>query len=154
MQTARFAIQLSPGPSREVIASFAGNRALGRSAAQSARLRVGSEVELHVSAPVAKVGGRPVMFSGKVPASGGSTRRTESRCSCSSGYLGCPGPSFGRFKPIDRETSPTRTDFAMTTAAAMAFSSGPMRRRKATGLTSREARGQSPSRGLMNAAAD
>jgi hypothetical protein len=65
-----FTIQLSPGPTREVIASFAGTRALGRSTAPSARLKVSSEVQLHVSAPVAKVGGRPVIFSGRVPAGG------------------------------------------------------------------------------------
>lgn len=61
-----FGIRLSPGPSREVTAVFDGTPMLTRSASPSAPLGVRSNVRLRVSAAVAKVGGRPVIFRGRV----------------------------------------------------------------------------------------
>jgi hypothetical protein len=58
--------RLAPGPSREVVASFAGGPNLSR--ADSAALEVGvrSGVRLHASGRRAKVGGAPIVFTGAV----------------------------------------------------------------------------------------
>jgi hypothetical protein len=65
-----FAAPLAPGPSREVVAVFAGTPTLTRSATRPARLRVRSGVRLRVSSNVATVGGRPLLFRGRVGATG------------------------------------------------------------------------------------
>ncbi len=67
-----FTIWLAPGPSRQIEAAFPGNRAISRSSAGTARLRVGAGVRMRASSPAAKVDGRPVVFSGKVEAAGAS----------------------------------------------------------------------------------
>ena len=61
-----FAVQLAPGPSREVFATFAGNRALTRAASTSALLEVPASVRLRASAANARIGGAPVVFRGQV----------------------------------------------------------------------------------------
>ncbi len=66
-----FSVQLPVGPSREVIASFAGSRAFAASSSRPTRLLVRSGVRLRVSAPVAAVGGPPVVFRGVVKAGPG-----------------------------------------------------------------------------------
>jgi hypothetical protein len=65
-----FAAPLAPGPSREVVAVFAGTPTLTRSATRPVRLRVRSGVRLRASSRVATVGGRPLVFSGRVGARG------------------------------------------------------------------------------------
>lgn len=65
-----FGVRLAPGPSREVVASFAGDRTLTRASSQSARLEVPASVRLRASKAVARVGGAPVIFSGKVAHAG------------------------------------------------------------------------------------
>ncbi|MDQ2631883.1 MAG: hypothetical protein M3Y75_13055 [Actinomycetota bacterium] len=66
----RFEVWLAPGPSREVTASFAGSRILTRASSPSARLEVPASVRLRASAAVARVGGAPVVFSGRVARAG------------------------------------------------------------------------------------
>lgn len=61
-----FSLQLAPGPSRDVSAAFAGTRTLTRADGRSFHLGVVSLVRLHVSARRAKVGGAPIVFSGRV----------------------------------------------------------------------------------------
>jgi hypothetical protein len=73
-----FLARLAPGPSRAVEALFAGNRVLGRSSAEAERVEVLGGVRLHASAAAARVGGAPVIFSGRV------------------GALGAPIPSGGQ----------------------------------------------------------
>lgn len=73
-----FAAHLAPGPSRRVEAIFAGNRVLSRSPGQAIQLKVLGRVRLHASATRARVGGAPVIFSGRL------------------GDLGAPIPSGGR----------------------------------------------------------
>jgi hypothetical protein len=73
-----FLAHLAPGPSRAVEALFAGNRVLGRSSAEAERVEVLGGVRLHASAAAARVGGAPVIFSGRV------------------GALGAPIPDGGR----------------------------------------------------------
>jgi hypothetical protein len=65
-----FAIRLAPGPSREVTAVFGGTDTLTRSIARPVRLGVQSDVSLQVSSAVARVGGRPLIFTGRVAANG------------------------------------------------------------------------------------
>src|SRR5262249_4326088 len=64
--TGRFSIRLPAGPSREISASFDGTRTLTRSATASLRLGVRTKVSMRVSSATARVGGRPIVFSGRV----------------------------------------------------------------------------------------
>jgi len=65
-----FLAHLAPGPSREVEAVFAGSRTLGRATAPALRLEILSGVRMRASATMAKVGGAPVVFSGRVAGAG------------------------------------------------------------------------------------
>jgi hypothetical protein len=71
-----FTTHLAPGPSRQVEAVFAGNRTLTRAADDSVRLGVLACVRLHASAASAKIGGAPVLFSGRIGGRGGSMPAT------------------------------------------------------------------------------
>jgi hypothetical protein len=62
----RFALRLAPGPSREVLAVFAGTRTRTRTSSSPARLGVRSGVRLWASSASALIGGRPVVFRGRV----------------------------------------------------------------------------------------
>jgi hypothetical protein len=73
-----FLIHLAPGPSRGVEAVFAGNRVLTRARGGSVRLAVLGGIRLRASATAARVGGAPVIFSGRL------------------GDLGAPIPPGGR----------------------------------------------------------
>jgi hypothetical protein len=66
-----FTVRLKAGPSREVAARFPGTGSLARSAAPPVRVGVRAEVRLRVSAATATIGGRPVVFRGRVVASRG-----------------------------------------------------------------------------------
>ncbi|HEX7058902.1 MAG TPA: hypothetical protein VF176_03540 [Solirubrobacterales bacterium] len=61
-----FTVSLAPGPSRQIEAHFSGDRTRSRSSAGTARLRVAAGVLMRSSSRRAKVGGRPVVFRGKV----------------------------------------------------------------------------------------
>lgn len=61
-----FAVDLRPGPSRRVEAVFAGDRTLGRAGGGEARLLVPAGLRLRASATTARIGGAPVVFSGRV----------------------------------------------------------------------------------------
>jgi RNA polymerase sigma factor (sigma-70 family) len=61
-----FSLRLKPGPSREVVAGFDGSRLLTRAGGPVAHLTVASKTGFHASASTAAVGGRPVLFRGKV----------------------------------------------------------------------------------------
>jgi hypothetical protein len=61
-----YAVRLAPGPSREITASFAGGPTLSRSTSGPLRLAVRSAVRLRASSGVAKVGGAPLVFGGRV----------------------------------------------------------------------------------------
>lgn len=61
-----FALRLRSGPSREVVASFAGSATVSRAVAAPVGLRVRGRVRMRASAAVARVGGRPIVFRGRV----------------------------------------------------------------------------------------
>lgn len=63
-----FSIQTSPGPSRTIAIYFDGSPILARSAARTLELKVRSRVRLRASAGVARVGGAPLVFSGRLVA--------------------------------------------------------------------------------------
>jgi hypothetical protein len=65
-----FSIRLQPGPSREVVATFAGNRTMSRASSESTWLEVPASVRLRASAAAARVGGAPVVFAGRIAAAG------------------------------------------------------------------------------------
>jgi hypothetical protein len=61
-----YALRLTPGPSREVTATFAGNQDLGRSTSATLSLATRGAVRLRASAARARVGGAPLVFRGAV----------------------------------------------------------------------------------------
>ncbi len=61
-----YSLQLAPGPSRDVTATFAGSPTLGRTASAPLQLGVRSAVRLRTSSGVAEVGGAPLVFGGRV----------------------------------------------------------------------------------------
>jgi hypothetical protein len=61
-----FRTRLAPGPSRRVEVLFAGTRTLGRAGGGKVRLQVLSGVRMHASSATARIGGAPVVFSGRV----------------------------------------------------------------------------------------
>ena len=65
-----FTVRLAPGPSRQVEATFPGHRTASRAGAGTARLLVGGGVRLRRSSAMAKIGGRPVVFKGRVASAG------------------------------------------------------------------------------------
>lgn len=62
----RFSTRLAPGPSREVAAEFPGTGRLTRAAGRQIHLRVRAAVHLRVSTGQVKVGGPPVVFTGRI----------------------------------------------------------------------------------------
>lgn len=68
-----FTLRLRRGPSRDVIARFAGTPLLSRAASRVARIEAATGIRLRASAATAKVGGRPIVFSGKVVRRGAAT---------------------------------------------------------------------------------
>jgi hypothetical protein len=66
----RFKTRLAAGPSRDVVASFAGTRLLGRASGPPVHLGVLTSLQLRASASTANVGGAPVVFRGKVASTG------------------------------------------------------------------------------------
>jgi hypothetical protein len=67
-----YSVQLAAGPSREVVAVFAGDETLTRATSSALRLAVRGEVRMTTSAKVAKVGGAPLLFAGRVSAAPGT----------------------------------------------------------------------------------
>ncbi len=65
-----FRVHLRPGPSRQVFAVASQSATLRGASSQTLDLAVQSDVRLHVSAAIAKVGGPPVLFSGRVGSAG------------------------------------------------------------------------------------
>jgi hypothetical protein len=67
-----FAVRLPPGPSREVRVAFDGSPTLTRASSRPLELNVRSVVRLRASAAVARIGGAPLAFSGRIEAAPGT----------------------------------------------------------------------------------
>jgi hypothetical protein len=67
-----FSVRLPAGPSREVQAVFAGSETLSRASSGELQLAARSGVRMATSAKLAKVGGAPLLFSGRVSAASGT----------------------------------------------------------------------------------
>jgi hypothetical protein len=65
-----FALRLPPGPSRSIVAIFPGTAALSRTHGGPLRLGVRGAVRMRASSPVARIGGQPIVFRGRVAAAG------------------------------------------------------------------------------------
>jgi hypothetical protein len=91
----RFAMRLQPGPNREVLATAAPTATLAGASSRPARLEVMGRLSLHTSAPVAEVGGHPVVFSGRVSGSqippGGKTVQLQ---------FHLPGLTWSEFRAV------------------------------------------------------
>lgn len=64
----RFSVRLEPGPSREVVATVAPTATLAGASSGPAELQVRGRIGMRASSATATVGGRPVVFSGRVAA--------------------------------------------------------------------------------------
>jgi hypothetical protein len=73
-----FGVRLAPGPSREVIAAIAPTATTRGASSRPTSLIVNSHVALRVSAAVARIGGPPLVFRGRV-ASHGAAMPTEGK---------------------------------------------------------------------------
>jgi hypothetical protein len=96
-----FSLQLAPGPSRDVSASFAGTRTLTRASGGSVHLGVRSAVRLHASAHAAKVGGAPIVFSGKVARAGTAPLEEGLPVELQFRY---PGAGWSGFRTVQTDT--------------------------------------------------
>jgi hypothetical protein len=67
-----FSIRSAPGPSRTIAVAFDGSPTLARSTGRTLRLQVRSRVRLRASSAVARVGGAPLVFRGRVAAAAGA----------------------------------------------------------------------------------
>jgi len=100
--TGVFVARLAPGPSREVFATFPGTRTLTRSGDDPVRLGVRGGVRMRPSAALAAVGGRPVVFSGRVEGddatipTGGKSIQLQFRL---------PGLAWTEFRTIQTDAS-------------------------------------------------
>jgi hypothetical protein len=65
-----FSLRLRKGPSREVAASFGGTRVLSRAVVPAGRVAAKTQVRFRASAATARVGGRPIVFEGRVSTRG------------------------------------------------------------------------------------
>jgi hypothetical protein len=68
----RFGLHLGPGPSREVVAEVAPTRTTAAASSSPLAFPVHGRVVLHVSAAKARIGGRPIVFSGRIGSAGAS----------------------------------------------------------------------------------
>lgn len=68
-----FSVRTGPGPSRTIEVAFEGSPTLSRARGSSLDLRVRSRVRLSASAAVARVGGAPLIFKGRLLTQPGTT---------------------------------------------------------------------------------
>lgn len=68
-----FALRLKRGPSREVIVRFDGTPLLSRAASRVARIEAPTRISFRASSATAKVGGKPIVFSGRIARRGAAT---------------------------------------------------------------------------------
>jgi hypothetical protein len=95
-----FSLRLTPGPSREVAATFAGTRTLTRAAAPAVHLAVRAAVRFRASARTARIGGPPILFSGKVVRAGTVPSRRGLPVELQFRY---PGAGWSEFRTVEAD---------------------------------------------------
>ena len=95
-----FSLRLKAGPSREVDASFDGTRLLSRAGGPVADLVVPTTVRLQASVTTAAVGGRPVIFKGKVGHAGASRAVAGLPVELQFRY---PGAGWSEFRTVEAD---------------------------------------------------
>jgi len=96
-----FALRLGPGPSREVTASFGGTRLLSRAAAPAVQLAAATKIRFHASAATASIGGRPIVFSGRVAAPGAQGAVARLPVELQFRY---PGAGWSEFRTVEADS--------------------------------------------------
>jgi hypothetical protein len=96
-----FSLRLRPGPSREVTASFAGNRLLTRASGPGAEMLSATVIRFHASAASAAIGGKPVVFSGRVAAAGASRAVAGLPVELQFRY---PGAGWSEFRTVEADS--------------------------------------------------
>jgi hypothetical protein len=95
-----FSLRLGAGASREVLASYDGNRAFAGASARTAKLLVRSGVRLRVSRRVAAIGGAPVIFRGRVGARPGEIPRSGKSVEL---QFRLPGLAWQEFRTVETD---------------------------------------------------
>ena len=90
----RFGLRLTPGPSREVVAEVAPTATTQGARTRNLAVSVRGRVALRVSARVARVGGRPVVFRGRVATGGVRLPRTGKAVQLQFRLAGTPWSEF------------------------------------------------------------
>ncbi len=95
-----FGLQLPPGPSRHVQALFAGSRTLTRGAGRTIAMAVRAGVVLRASSPTVRIGGAPVVFSGRLLHAGAAVPGTGNPITLQFRY---PGAPWGEFRTVQTD---------------------------------------------------
>lgn len=96
-----FSIWLQPGPSRDVSASFAGTRTLSRAAGRSVHLGVLTGIRFRASAATARVGGAPIVFSGRIEQAGAARPTKALPVELQFRY---PGAEWSEFRTVEADS--------------------------------------------------
>jgi hypothetical protein len=99
-QDGTFSTWLGPGPGREIVASYGGNRVLTRASGRSIELGVLGSVLLHASSPVARIGGRAIVFSGRIGRRDAKLPRQGRPVEL---QFRCPGTPWGEFRTVQTD---------------------------------------------------
>lgn len=97
----RFDALLTPGPSRRVEAFFAGTKTLTRSTGRQVAMAVRAGVRFEASTRAAKIGGSPVIFSGRLLAGEATIRRTGRPIQLE---FRVPGGTWGEFRTVQTDS--------------------------------------------------
>jgi len=95
-----FSLPLGRGPSRDLLASFAGTRTLTRASSDSAHRGVRTGVRLRASRAAAKIGGPPVVFSGRVLSAGAARAANSLPVEMQFRY---PGAGWSEFRTVETD---------------------------------------------------
>jgi len=95
-----FSLRLGPGPSREIVAGFGGTRLLSRAGGPVADLVVPTGIRFRASVATAAVGGRPVVFKGKVGHAGASRAVAGLPVELQFRY---PGAGWSEFRTVEAD---------------------------------------------------
>jgi hypothetical protein len=95
-----FFLQLAPGPTRDVSATFPGTRTLTRAIGRSVHLDVLASVSLRASATSARVGGAPVVFGGSVVRAGAAPSAEDVPVELQFRY---PGAEWSGFRTVQTD---------------------------------------------------